>query len=100
MTIMVPIPANPLDFPASVCTIWSMSPSSTPHPQTARFGEWLIESHRASDRSMNGPTHIKWVRSDIPSGALREMEEAEAQEALCAELNRAVGAAPNLKDQS
>ncbi len=67
--------------------------NTTLYPETARFGAWLADSHVAAQTSHDGPTRIKWARPDTP---IRRTPEADAQEVLCAELNRAVG----MEDQS
>ena len=66
---------------------------TTQYPETQRFAAWLGADTRAAQISHDGPTHIKWARSDnVPNQSpLSHKAEDDAREALCAELNRAIG---------
>ncbi len=66
---------------------------ANPYPETARFGAWLTDAHVAAQQSANGPSPIKWARSDSPT---RRTPEADRQEVLCAELNRAIGTSDDI----
>lgn len=74
---------NLLDFCFTTPIIQPMNAAL--YPETARFSKWLV------DEPARDLTIAKWCRSDAPT---HRTPEADRQEVLCAELNRAVGAPP------